>query len=70
MEAAFAVSILIGTGIAMWVGIHYGYRWIDKQFELPPELDGTKPIVLPPPPIKECPHGVMGWQFCSDCNPY
>ena len=49
MEILAALAIYAGTGLVIWLGIHFGGKWIDRQLTVQPmkPLDLSKPIVLP-----------------------
>lgn len=38
-------GIIGGTGTLIWLGIHFGSRWIDRTLGVHPPLDPSKPIV-------------------------
>lgn len=40
-------GIIGGTGSVIWLGIHFGSRWIDKMLGVQPPFDPSKPIVRP-----------------------
>lgn len=53
-STATVVGLIGGTASAIWLGIHYGSKWVDRMLCVPP-LDPNKPIVLPVPPASEPP---------------
>lgn len=41
------VGIVGGTSFLIWLGVHFGSKWIDRMLCVPPKRDPSQPIVLP-----------------------
>ena len=52
--ALIALGIYAATCAVIWLGCHFGGKWIDRMLCVPP-MDPSKPIVLPTPPASEPP---------------
>lgn len=69
MSYLIALGVFGATAGAIWLGCHFGGKWVDRMLCFRPEdLDPNKPIVLPP--REPCPHGITTWRSCCVCNPY
>lgn len=47
MEWLTVGGMYVGTTLLVWLGCHFGGKWIDSHFVIPPPPDPGKPIVLP-----------------------
>lgn len=47
-SVALFISFFGGTALMIWLGIHFGTKYIDKMLCLP-KRDPNDPIVLPSP---------------------
>lgn len=63
MQFVTMAAIYCGTALAIWAGIHFGGKWIDRMLSAP-ERDPNQPIWKPTP----CAHGYSDWRMCSTCN--
>lgn len=44
MDSVIVGAIIGGTAAFLWVGIHFGSKWVDKMLHFKP-VDPNKPIV-------------------------
>lgn len=48
----FPILVVGGTAVFLWISVRLGERWVDSFFDLS-KIDKNKPIVLPPPPLRD-----------------